>query len=300
MIHSTAIIDATAELDTGVEVGPYSVIGPRVRIGKNTRIGPHVVIDGFTEIGEECAIFQFASLGAIPQDLKYRGEESRVVIGDRNTIREFVTINRGTGQAGGETRLGSNNLLMAYCHVAHDCRIGSHVVLANAATLAGHIELEDHAIVGGLVAVHQFVRLGSYCFIGGCSGVSQDIPPYMMANGQRAELFGLNVEGLHRHRFPQESISNLKNAYRIIFRSGLALEKALDQAPLPRYLVPPTVVTTEDGSVHMITVLFRTTGDKTRDVLRLRRIHGIITSYPGNDRFAFHVFEGPMSWSVTR
>ncbi len=229
MIHSTAIIDTTAELDSGVEVGPYSIIGPRVRIGKNTRIGPHVVIDGWTEIGEECTIFQFASLGAVPQDLKYRGEESRVIIGSNNTIREFVTINRGTAQAGGETRLGSNNLLMAYCHVAHDCRIGSHVVLANAATLAGHIEMEDHAIVGGLAAVHQFVRLGSYCIIGGCSGVSQDIPPYMMANGQRAQLYGLNIEGLKRHRFPEEAVNNLKKAYRVIFRSGLTVEKALEQ-----------------------------------------------------------------------
>jgi UDP-N-acetylglucosamine acyltransferase len=229
MIHSTAIIDATAELDSGVEVGPYSIIGPRVRIGKNTRIGPHVVIDGWTEIGGECTIFQFASLGAVPQDLKYRGEESRVIIGSNNTIREFVTINRGTAQAGGETRLGSNNLLMAYCHVAHDCRIGSHVVLANAATLAGHIEMEDHAIVGGLAAVHQFVRLGSYCIIGGCSGVSQDIPPYMMANGQRAQLYGLNIEGLKRHRFPEEAVNNLKKAYRLIFRSGLTVEKALEQ-----------------------------------------------------------------------
>ena len=229
MIHSTAIIDATAELDSGVEVGPYSIIGPRVRIGKNTRIGPHVVIDGWTEIGGECTIFQFASLGAVPQDLKYRGEESRVIIGSHNTIREFVTINRGTAQAGGETRVGSNNLLMAYCHVAHDCRIGSHVVLANAATLAGHIEMEDHAIVGGLAAVHQFVRLGSYCIIGGCSGVSQDIPPYMMANGQRAQLYGLNIEGLKRHRFPEDTVNNLKKAYRVIFRSGLTVEKALEQ-----------------------------------------------------------------------
>ena len=229
MIHSTAIIDATAELDSGVEVGPYSIIGPRVRIGKNTRIGPHVVIDGWTEIGGECTIFQFASLGAVPQDLKYRGEESRVIIGSNNTIREFVTINRGTAQAGGETRVGSNNLLMAYCHVAHDCRIGSHVVLANAATLAGHIEMEDHAIVGGLAAVHQFVRLGSYCIIGGCSGVSQDIPPYMMANGQRAQLYGLNIEGLKRHRFPEDTVNNLKKAYRVIFRSGLTVEKALEQ-----------------------------------------------------------------------
>jgi UDP-N-acetylglucosamine acyltransferase len=229
MIHSTAIIDTTAELDSGVEVGPYSIIGPRVKIGKNTRIGPHVVIDGWTEIGEECTIFQFASLGAVPQDLKYRGEESRVIIGSNNTIREFVTINRGTAQAGGETRLGSNNLLMAYCHVAHDCRIGSHVVLANAATLAGHIEMEDHAIVGGLAAVHQFVRLGSYCIIGGCSGVSQDIPPYMMANGQRAQLYGLNIEGLKRHRFSEDAVNNLKKAYRVIFRSGLTVEKALEQ-----------------------------------------------------------------------
>ena len=229
MIHSTAIIDATAELDSGVEVGPYSIIGPRVRIGKNTRIGPHVVIDGWTEIGGECTIFQFASLGAVPQDLKYRGEESRVIIGSNNTIREFVTINRGTAQAGGETRVGSNNLLMAYCHVAHDCRIGNHVVLANAATLAGHIEMEDHAIVGGLAAVHQFVRLGSYCIIGGCSGVSQDIPPYMMANGQRAQLYGLNLEGLKRHRFPEDTVNNLKKAYRVIFRSGLTVEKALEQ-----------------------------------------------------------------------
>ena len=145
MIHSTAIIDATAELDTGVEVGPYSVIGPRVRIGKNTRIGPHVVIDGFTEIGEECAIFQFASLGAIPQDLKYRGEESRVVIGDRNTIREFVTIHRGTAFGTGLTQVGDNCLLMAYTHIAHDCQVGNQVIFANNATLAGHITVEDNA-----------------------------------------------------------------------------------------------------------------------------------------------------------
>jgi len=229
MIHATAIIDATAELDTGVEVGPYSVIGPRVQVGKNTRIGPHVVIDGFTEIGEGCTIFQFASLGAIPQDLKYKGEESRVIIGSNNTIREFVTINRGTALSGGKTLIGNNNLFMAYSHVAHDCTIGNHVVLANSATLAGHIEMEDHAILGGLAAVHQFVRLGCHCIIGGLSGVNQDIPPYMMANGQRAQLYGLNIEGLKRHRFSPEAVGNLKKAYRIIFRSGLTVEKALDQ-----------------------------------------------------------------------
>lgn len=229
MIHATAIIDTTAELDTGVTVGPYSVIGARVKVGKNTRIGPHVVIDSFTEIGEACTIFQFASLGAIPQDLKFRGEESQAVIGDRNTIREFVTINRGTALTGGKTLIGNDNLFMAYSHVAHDCRIGNHVVLANAATLAGHIQMEDHAILGGLAAVHQFVRLGCHCIIGGLSGVNQDIPPYMMANGQRAQLFGLNTEGLRRHHFSAETVASLKQAYRIIFRSGLTLEKALDQ-----------------------------------------------------------------------
>jgi UDP-N-acetylglucosamine acyltransferase len=190
-------------------------------------VGPHTVIDGWTQIGENCKIFQFASIGAIPQDLKYQGEESWVVIGNNNVIREFVTVNRGTSQSGGKTTIGSNNLFMAYCHVAHDCSIGNQVILANAATLAGHIVIEDYAIVGGLVAVHQFVRLGCHSIIGGSSGVNQDIPPYLMANGQRAKLYGLNIVGLKRHKFSDEALQNLKKAYRIIFRSGLTLEKSL-------------------------------------------------------------------------
>lgn len=229
MIHKTAIIDAKAELDSGVEIGPYCIIGPQVKIAKNTKLAPHVVIDGWTKIGEGCRIFQFASLGAIPQDLKYKGEESWVILGNNNTIREFVTIHRGTAQSGGKTIMGDNNLLMAYSHVAHDCKIGNQVILANAATLAGHIEIEDYAIVGGLVGIHQFLRLGRHCIIGGGSGVNQDIPPYMMANGQRAKLYGVNNIGLKRHNFSPEAVSNLKKAYHIIFRSGLTIKKALDQ-----------------------------------------------------------------------
>lgn len=229
MIHKTAIIDAKAELDAGVEIGPYCIIGPQVKIAKNTKLAPHVVIDGWTKIGEGCRIFQFASLGAIPQDLKYKGEESWVILGNNNTIREFVTIHRGTAQSGGKTIMGDNNLLMAYSHVAHDCKIGNQVILANAATLAGHIEIEDYAIVGGLVGIHQFLKLGRHCIIGGGSGVNQDIPPYMMANGQRAKLYGVNNIGLKRHNFSPEAVSNLKKAYHIIFRSGLTIKKALDQ-----------------------------------------------------------------------
>ncbi len=228
MIHRTALINPKAELGPGVEVGPYSIIGPNVKIGKGTKVGPHVVIDGWTQIGEECTIFQFASIGALPQDLKYRGEESWVVMGNNNTIREFVTINRGTSSSGGKTRIGNRNLFMAYSHVAHDCNIGNHVILANAATLAGHIEIEDHAIVGGLVGIHQFVRLGGHCIIGGGSGVNKDVPPYMMANGQRARLYGLNLVGLKRHKFSDDTLRNLKRAYRILFRSGHTLEKAIE------------------------------------------------------------------------
>jgi len=229
MIHKTAIINPKAELDSGVEVGPYCIIGEQVKIGKDTKLASHVVIDGWTQIGEGCRILQFASIGAIPQDLKYEGEESWVILGNNNVIREFVTIHRGTAQSESKTIIGDNNLFMAYSHVAHDCKIGNHVILANAATLAGHIKIEDYAIVGGLVGVHQFVRLGCHCIIGGGSGVNQDIPPYMMANGQRAKLYGLNIVGLKRHNFSNEAISNLKKAYHIIFRSGLTVKKALDQ-----------------------------------------------------------------------
>ena len=225
-IHSSAVIHPDVEIEDGAEVGPFTVIGEKVSIGKGTKVGAHVVIPGYTRIGENCRIFSFASVGEVPQDLKYQGEESWVIIGDNNIIREFVTIHRGTALGEGRTVLGNNNFLMDYVHVAHDCHIGNNVILANGATLAGHIEIGDHAIIGGLSAIHQFVRIGAYAFIGGASGIPQDVVPYVSAVGNRARLFGLNLVGLKRHNFSEETIRNLKRAYRLLFRSGLRLQEA--------------------------------------------------------------------------
>ncbi len=227
MIHSTAIIHPGAQLDSSVEVGPYAVIGDRVTIGAGTTIGPHAVIDGWTEIGCNNRIFQFASVGAVPQDLKFHGEESWLRIGDNNTIREFVTMHRGTEDGGAETIVGSNNLFMAYAHVAHDCRVGDRVILANGATLAGHVTVDDHAILGGLSAVHQFTRIGAHVMVSGGAMVAQDVPPYTIAQGDRAKTVGLNLVGLKRRGFSAEVIRSIKNAYKLIFRSGLRLEEAL-------------------------------------------------------------------------
>lgn len=226
-IHPTAIISPDAQLEEGVEIGPYVVIGSDVKIGKNTIIGPHTVIDNFTHIGEGCHIFQFCSIGAPPQDLKFGGEKTRVVIGNNNTIREFVTIHRSTTADLGVTQIGDNNMIMAYCHVAHNCKLGSYIVMANAATLAGHIHVEDFAIIGGLTGIHQFSRIGAHSIIGGASGVPKDIPPYVMASGNRVKLYGLNLIGLKRRKFSENTIKALKEAYRIIFRSDLLLETAL-------------------------------------------------------------------------
>jgi len=228
MVHKTAIVHPKAELGRNVEVGPYSILGENVKIGDGTKIGAHVVIDGWTEIGKNCRIFHFASIGEIPQDLKFKGEKSFLFIGDGNTIREYVTINRGTEGGGGKTVIGNNNLLMAYVHVAHDCILGNNLVLANAVTLAGHIEIEDYAILGGLVGIHQFVRIGRNAFVAGLSAVTQDIPPYVLAFGNRAQLYGLNREGLRRYKFPEETVEKLKKAYRILFRSNLPLKEALE------------------------------------------------------------------------
>lgn len=225
-IHPTAMVDPRAELGPGVKVGPWAIIGPQVTIGADTWVGPHVVIEGPTEIGCRCRIHPFAVLGTPPQDLKYRGEPTWLRIGDDNVIREFVTVNRGTEHGGGQTVIGNGNLLMAYCHVAHDCRIGNGVIMANVATLGGHIEVEDHAIIGGLAAVHQFVRIGTHCLVGGASAVSQDVPPYGLVAGNRAKLYGLNVVGLRRRGFPEETIAALRQAYRLLFRSG-SLRRAL-------------------------------------------------------------------------
>ncbi len=238
MIHPTAIIDSKADIDSNVQVGPYSIIGANVHIGSGTVIGPHVVIQPHVEIGPDCHIFQFASIGAVPQALKFQGEETYVKIGRGTVIREFVTINRGTGFGGGITEVGEENFLMAYVHIAHDCKTGRNVILANNATLAGHIVIEDFVTVGGLVAIHQFVRIGNYAYIGGKSAVVKDIPPYIIAAGDRAKLHGLNSVGLKRHGFSQETLSSLKKAYRIIFRIGLTLNEAIERVKAEVEQVP--------------------------------------------------------------
>jgi len=197
-IHTTALVDPRAELDLDVEVGPYSIIGPKVKIGKGTRIKSHVVVEGNTTIGEGNHIFQFSTIGSVPQDLKYKGEESQLIIGSYNVIREFASLNPGTSGGGMLTRIGDRNLMMMYCHIAHDCIIGSHSVIANGATLGGHVIIEDYVIAGGLVGVHQFVRVGTGSILGAGSMVSKDITPYCNATGDRVKLRGLNLEGLRR------------------------------------------------------------------------------------------------------
>jgi UDP-N-acetylglucosamine acyltransferase len=226
-IHPTALIDPRAELDGSVEVGPYAVIGPQVRIGAETTIGAHAVLEGRTILGRRNRVFQFAALGAIPQDLKYAGEPTELHIGDDNQIREFTTLHLGTAGGSGVTRLGNGNLIMANAHVAHDCEIGDQVVLANSVALAGHVEVGDHAILGGLSAVHQFTRIGQHAFLAGGAMVAMDIPPYCMAQGDRAELTGLNTVGLSRHGFSPEAIGSIKVAYKLLFRSGLTMQEAL-------------------------------------------------------------------------
>jgi len=228
-IHPTAIVSPDAHLEEGVEVGPYTIIGADVHIGKNTIIGSHVVVEDHTDIGEDCRIFQFSSLGGAPQDLKFKGEKTRLIVGNHNTIREFVTINRATSADIGVTIIGNHNLLMAYCHVAHNCKLGNHIVMANAATLAGHIHVEDFAIIGGLTGIHQFTRIGAHSIIGGASAVTKDIPPYIMAAGNHAKPYGLNTVGMKRRGFKEETIMALKDAYRLIFRSSLLLTVAIER-----------------------------------------------------------------------
>jgi UDP-N-acetylglucosamine acyltransferase len=227
--HPTAIVHAKAQLASGVKIGPYCIVGENVQIGKDTILESHVVAEGWTKIGDRCHLFPFVSVGAAPQAVRYKGEPTRLTVGSDNRIREFVTINRGTPEGGGETVLGNKNLIMAYSHIAHDCRIGNQVIMANSSTLAGHIQVEDFAIVGGLVAIHQFARVGCYALIGGASGVPQDVPPYMIAAGNRVKLYGVNLVGLKRHNFPEATISALKLAYRILFRSHLTLNKAMEK-----------------------------------------------------------------------
>lgn len=228
-IDPRAVIDPKAKLAAGVSVGPCSVIGPDVEIGAGTVIGPHVVIQGPTRIGRENRIHPFASLGGAPQDKKYAGEPTLLELGDRNTIFEFVTLNRGTAQDKGVTKIGNDNWLMAYVHVAHDCVLGDNIIMANNATLAGHVDIEDWAILGGFSKIHQFVRIGAHSFTGMNVDITRDVPPYVMVSGTPVEPHGINSEGLKRRDFSADQLRNIKNAYRVLYRSELRLEEALQQ-----------------------------------------------------------------------
>ena len=238
-IHPTAIVASGAELDDEVTVDAYAIIGAHVRIGRGTRVGAHAVIDGRTRIGCENQIFPHASVGAVPQDLKYRGEASELVIGDNNIIREFATVNIGTTGGGMVTRVGGHNLLMNYSHVAHDCQLGSHIILANGAQLGGHVVIEDYVVVGALVGVHQFVKIGESAILGAGAMVSQDVPPFCNATGDRARLHGLNQVGLKRRGFDAATLGNLKRAYRTMFQSKLKVVDAAAQIRLEITSSPP-------------------------------------------------------------
>jgi UDP-N-acetylglucosamine acyltransferase len=229
MIDARAVVSPQADIAADVEIGPFSIIGPDVVVGAGTWIGPHAVINGPTRIGAGNKIFQFASIGDAPQDKKYKGEPTRLEIGDRNVFRECVTVNRGTTHGLGVTRIGNDNLLMAYSHVAHDCHLGDQIVLANCATLGGHVELGDWVIMGGLSAVHQFTKVGAHCFLAHNAAVTRDVPPYVMAVGRPAVPHSVNSEGLKRRGFTAEQIRNIRRAYRVLYRSGLKLQAALEE-----------------------------------------------------------------------
>ncbi|MBK6366192.1 MAG: acyl-ACP--UDP-N-acetylglucosamine O-acyltransferase [Polaromonas sp.] len=228
MIHPTAIVDANAVLHSSVEVGPYTVIGPYVRIGAGTRVGAHCVIEGHTTIGSDNHIFQFNSLGAIPQDKKYAGEPCELHIGNRNTIREFCTFNIGSPGDAGVTRVGDDNWIMAYVHIAHDCQVGNKTILANNTTLGGHVHLADWVIVGGLTGIHQFVKVGSHAMIGFSSAVTKDVPPFMMADGNPLSVRGFNAEGLRRRQFSAERIASIKQMYKLMYRVDHTMAKAVE------------------------------------------------------------------------
>jgi len=226
-IHPTALVHPKAELDHGVMIGPFSVVGEHVRIGYGTQLVSHVYVEGQTEIGRQCQVFPYVSLGTAPQHLQYKDEPTRVVIGNHNILREYVTVNRATAFGGGVTRIGDHNFLMAYVHIAHDCEIGNFVVMANAASLAGHISIGNYAVLGGLVGIHQFVRIGDYAMVGGCSALGRDVPPFVrVAGGYRARMFGINTIALRRHRFSTDRIALLKESFDFLFRQGYRLHEA--------------------------------------------------------------------------
>ncbi|WP_334106841.1 acyl-ACP--UDP-N-acetylglucosamine O-acyltransferase [Methylobacillus sp.] len=237
-IHPTAIVDPQAELDSTVEVGAFSIIGPGVRIDAGTRVASHVVIKGPTTIGKDNQIFQYSSLGEVPQDKKYKDEPTLLEIGDGNTIREFCTFNRGTAQDKGTTRIGSHNWIMAYVHIAHDCEVGNHTIFANNSSLAGHVDVHDHAILGGFTLIHQFCKIGSHVITAVGSVVFKDIPPYVTAAGYDAKPHGINSEGLKRRGFSADSIMQIKRAYKTVYRNGLTLEEARQQLAEQKKAVP--------------------------------------------------------------
>ena len=237
-VHPTALVDPRAELHESVRVGAFSIVGPHVRVGAGCEIGPHCVLEGHTTLGENNHVFQFASLGAAPQDKKYGGEPTRLEIGSGNTIREFVTINTGTVQDAGITRLGDDNWIMAYVHIAHDCQLGSHLILANAVQLAGHVHLGDWVFLGGLTGVHQFVRVGAHAMTAFQTRLAQDVPPFVTAGGSPAEAQNINAEGLRRRGYSAERIAVIKQMYRLLYRRGLTLEAARQQIDALRGEVP--------------------------------------------------------------
>ena len=228
-IHPTAVVHPKAVIAEGVEIGPYTVIGEHVSIGRDTKVASHVLIEGWTTIGERNQIYSFSSIGTPPQDISYRNEETFLTIGDDNIIREFATVHRATTKADRKTEIGNKNFLMAYIHVAHDCKLGNHIIMANNAAFGGHVTVGDHAVLGAIVGIHQFVRIGAYAMLGGQSAIVLDVPPYVNATGNRAQLYGLNLIGLKRKGFSDAVINDLKKAYKTIFRSGLTLEAALQK-----------------------------------------------------------------------
>ena len=253
-VHPTAIVEAGAELGDGVTIDAYSIIRSAVRIGNGTTVGPHCVIEGRTTIGRDNRIFQFCSLGAVPQDKKYAGEPTELVIGSGNTIREFCTFNLGTAQDAGVTRIGDDNWLMAYVHIAHDCRVGSHIIMANNAALAGHVQLGDWVFIGGLTGVHQFVKIGAHAMAGFASAVSQDVPPFMTADGNPLQIRGLNAEGLRRRGFSAERIAAVKQMYRLLYRSGNTFEQAREAMASVAAATPEAAADVELMSAFLATV----------------------------------------------
>ena len=262
-IHASAVIDSKAELASDVEVGPYSVIGPNVKIGAGTKVGSHTVIEGHTTIGRDNNFAHFAAIGGVPQDMKYRGEPTQLTIGDRTTIREFTTIHTGTIQDGGVTRLGSDNWIMAYVHIAHDCQVGNNTIFASNAQIAGHVHVEDWAILGGMTGIHQFVRIGQHAMLGGASALVQDLPPFVMAAGEKASPHGINVEGLKRRGFSSETIAALRQAYKVLYKDGLSFEDA--KVEIQQMIAAST---SDATTVEKLTQFYEFIAASTRGIIR--------------------------------